>query len=133
MDMRPYRKAKFVKVADVAEPYQQRIAGVVEGKFEKPELVFENGDKLSLSATNVDTLTAAFGFESDAWIGHVVELYPGEGEYQGESVAMVMVRAITAGEKQDVEPVRRAPSKPPVTKQSGGGGLNDDIPFGPCM
>ncbi len=79
MDMKQFRKAKFLKVADVRDrPRHERIAGVVMGEFGKPDLIFESGDRLGLSATNNETLADAYGWESNDWRGHVVELSVGQ-------------------------------------------------------
>src|SRR5690349_9598729 len=42
MDMREFRKSRFIRVEDCRNPRQMRIAGVVPGKYSKPDLVFEN-------------------------------------------------------------------------------------------
>jgi hypothetical protein len=114
MDMRQFRKPRFLKVDDVRDqPRQERIAGVVMGQFKKPDLVLESGDKLGLSATNSEMLSSAYSFESEEWIGHLIELYVGKGTFEGEDVDMILVRPISKAEKgeQALEPVRKPPSK----------------------
>ena len=54
MDMRKYSGEHFVKVDDVKDgPIKGQIAVVKEGKWDKPNIVFESGDVLSLNATNI--------------------------------------------------------------------------------
>jgi hypothetical protein len=115
MDMRQFKKPKFLKVEDIRStgPRQMRIAGCVMGQFKKPDLVFESGDKLGLSATNAEILSEAYSFESEEWAGHLIELYVGKGTFEGEDVDMVLVRPISKAEnsKQPLEPVKKTPSK----------------------
>jgi hypothetical protein len=132
VDMREFRKTKFLKVEDCREPRQMRIAGVVTGKYSKPDLIFENGDRLGLSATNVEILSEEYGWESEQWGGHLVELYVGQGQFEGEMVDMVLIKPLSKmeGTEQpaDKTPVRKAPDKPPGAQKSGGG-MDDEIPF----
>jgi hypothetical protein len=54
MDMRRYSGEAFIKVDDVREgPLQMQIAVVREGKFEKPDLVFESGEAFSVNSTTI--------------------------------------------------------------------------------
>ncbi len=54
MDMRKYSGESFIKVDDVRDgPLQMQIAVIKEGKFDRPELVFESGEIFSLNATNI--------------------------------------------------------------------------------
>jgi hypothetical protein len=86
MDMRTFKKPRFLKVEDFRNGSRQmRIAGVLQGKYEKADLVFESGDKLGLSATNLDTLAAAYGWESDGWVGHAIELFVWPGRIRGQT------------------------------------------------
>jgi hypothetical protein len=132
MDMREFRKAHFLKVENCRQPKQMRIAGVVPGKYSKPDMVFENGDRLGLSATNVETLSDAYGFDSENWAGHVVELFVGKGVFDGDEVDMVLVKPLSPAadtEQAAAEPpVRKAPDKPAIVKQAGAG-FDDEVPF----
>jgi hypothetical protein len=131
MDMRKFRKAKFLKVEDCRQPQQMRIAGVTVGQFDKPDVFFENGDRLGLSATNVDVLTDAYGWESDGWIGHVVELYVDKGTFKGDPVDMVMLRPISKveGEETVPTPEKKAPNRPPQLAKPVSTDMDDTIPF----
>jgi hypothetical protein len=131
MDMREFRKTKFLKIDDCREPRQRRIADCVPGKYSKPDLVFENGDRLGLSATNVEILSDAYGFESAQWAGHVIELGVGIGKFDGEDVEMIIVKPISkaAGGAQATESVKRAPNKPPELKSQASSSLDDQADF----
>lgn len=96
INMKKYAGETFLKVADVRDgPLQLQIAAVREGKFDRPDLVFETGDVLSLNATNTKILMRAFGSDSDTCIGKWIELYHGEIEYQGHMQEAVLVRPIS--------------------------------------
>jgi hypothetical protein len=133
MDMREFRKAKFLKVENCREPRQMRIAGAVLGKYSKPDLIFENGDRLGLSATNIEILSDTYGFESDQWAGHLVELYVGQGQFEGEMVDMVLVRPLSKAEGTEqsatTEPVKKAPKPPQQPNKSSGNSMDDEIQF----
>ena len=96
MDMRQFSGEHFIKVIDLADgPIPERIAGARMGKYEKPDLLFESGDVLSLNQTNNDILRRAYGDDSDDWIEKDVELYQGQIKYQGNMQDAVMVRPIS--------------------------------------
>jgi hypothetical protein len=132
MDMRAFKKPRFLKVDDFRNGSRQmRIAGVLSGKYDKPDLVFETGDKLGLSATNIETLAEAYGWESDSWADRLVELYVGKGKYDGEDIDMVLVKPISKAEREETakEPAKKkAPNKPPQLAKPAGS-LDEEIPF----
>jgi hypothetical protein len=118
MDMRQFSGETFIKLDDVrGNPLLQKIAEIKTGKFEKPNLVFESGEALSLNATNNRVLIRNFGPDSDAWIGKEVELYAGQVEFQGKPLDAVLVRPISPTPK---------PSKKPAPKPAD---MNDEVPF----
>jgi hypothetical protein len=132
MDMREFRKTRFLKVEDYRKPRQERIAGVVPGKYSKPDLVLESGDRLGLSATNIETLSDSYSWESEQWPGHLIELYVGQGPYEGNMVDMVLIRPLSPaegdGQPANEPPAKKAPNKPPELKSSDAG-IDDEIPF----
>jgi hypothetical protein len=120
LDMRQYRGGAYVKVDDVRDhPLQERIAAVSEGQFGRPEITFESGRKLSVNATNTERLIDAYGWRSDDWIGHLLELYLGSIKYKGEDQDAVLVRPISKPERPVEEPMKRKPNLP----------NDDDPPF----
>jgi hypothetical protein len=129
MDMKKFSGNAFLKVDDVRDgPLQERIAGVVMGRFDKPDLIFESGDRLSLNATNNKTLIKAYGADSDDWIGHMVELFLGEIEYQGKPQAAILVRPVSEAESDEQPATEPAKRKKPA-KKSPGGEFDDEIQF----
>jgi len=96
MDTQKFSGGSFVKVANVKEgPIKERIGTVTLGKWDKPNLVFESGNLLSVNATNNQILMRAYGRNSDDWAGKEVELYLGEIEFQGTPREAVLVRPIS--------------------------------------
>jgi hypothetical protein len=131
MDMRQFKKPRFLRVENFRDARPMRIAGVVPGKYNKPDLVFENGDKLGLSATNIETLAEAYGWDSDMWIGHLIELFVGKGQFGGKDVDMVLLKPLSKAEGEEAakEPTKKkAPNKPPQLAKPAGG-MDDEIPF----
>jgi hypothetical protein len=54
MDMRKFSGEHFIKVDDVRDgPLQEMIAGVKLGKYDKPNLVFESGNLLSVKLKTI--------------------------------------------------------------------------------
>jgi hypothetical protein len=100
MDMRKYSGQTFIKVADVRNgPLRMQIAAVREGKYEKPDLVFESGEALSVNSTNNRTLMRAFGSDSNEWVRKYVELALGQIKYQGAWQDAVIVTPISLSGK----------------------------------
>jgi len=121
MDMRKYSGERFIKLADVADgPIRERIVGVREGKYGRPDLIFESGDILSLNSTNNIVLMRAYGPDSDGWADKDVELYQGEIPYEGKPQDAVRVKPIS--------PSMAAKEKAAAAKKLGDQ-LNDDIPY----
>jgi hypothetical protein len=118
MDMRKFSGEHFIKVDDVRDgPVQAQIAAVRMGKYDRPELVFESGDVLSLNVTNNQILVRAYGKNSEDWIAKEIELLLGEIEYLGSMQETVRVRPVSP----PLKPVDQ--KKPPVD-------FDDEIPFG---
>ena len=118
MDMSKYSGSSFIKVDDVRNgPVRKRIGAVTLGKWDKPNLVFEDGDVLSVNATNNRTLRRAYGNESDGWIGKEIELSLGEIKFQGEPREAVLVRPI-------LPPIKKAKTPEPEQKPD----YNDELP-----
>jgi hypothetical protein len=115
--MRKFNGESFLKVSDVRdEPLRETIANVKVGKFDKPNLVFETGELLSLNATNNHTLIRAYGPNSDDWTGKEVELYAGEIEFEKKPVDAILVRPISP-------PLAASKQTKPHNK------MDDEIPY----
>jgi hypothetical protein len=118
MDMSKFSGETFLKVSDVKDgPLQEQIALVREGRFGKPDIVFESGSLFSINATNNRILCRAYGADSDAWAGKEIELYLGEIEFQKEMRPAVLIRPIS--------PPIKKPKKPPAQKPD----FNDEVAF----
>jgi hypothetical protein len=127
MDMSQYAGEHFLKVDDVREgPLRLRIAFAREGKYDKPDLVFESGEVLSLNATNLRTLIRAYGRNSEDWAGKDLEAELGQVMFQGKPQDGVIVNLISP-------PIpaaqMTAPKDEPATKRNGDGDMDDSIPF----
>jgi hypothetical protein len=118
MDMTKYIGSVFLKVEDIeaSGPRRVTIIDVQEGKFDKPDLHFDDGTCLSCNATNGRVLAKEYGFESDDWIDKEVELVVGEIPYQGKPQKAILVRPISP-------PIEN--KKPPNSKPE----FDDSIPF----
>ena len=94
-------------VADLAA-----ISGAVSGTVSvpsRPDITFESGRKLSVNVTTNETLVVAYGYDSDAWIGDVIELFISDGEYNGKPIKLIKVRPISkAGALRRSQAVRAA-------------------------
>jgi hypothetical protein len=120
MDMRKYSGEAFLKVSDVRDgPLQMQIAAIREGRYDKPDAVFETGEALSLNATNRKILVRAYGPDSDDWVGKVIELFLGEIEFQKQMHEAVLVRPVSP-------PLKAAERTKPAQKRSAD--FDDEIP-----
>jgi len=80
------------------KPRKFTIAAVALEEFDNGEkklaVHFAGEDQaLPLNATNRNTLTEAFGDETDAWEGKSVTLKPGMTTFQGKPVPTIFVEA----------------------------------------
>jgi hypothetical protein len=110
----------FLKVDDFAEgeSAEETIAKVEEGKYGLV-LTLDSGSQFSLNATNWRTLSKAYGYESDNWIGKRIELIRGEVPYKGEPVPSLILKT-TSPSLSEAE--RKLSVKPAPE-------IDDDIPF----
>ena len=96
IDMRKYGGEYYLTIADVRDgPLRMKIVDVREGKYDKPDLIFETGDALSLNATNRRVLMRAYGPTSDTWISKDIELVLGETEFQGKPQESVLTKPVS--------------------------------------
>ena len=123
MDITKYLGSAFLRVGDVKVngPIRMVIESVTEGKFNKPDLTFDDGTRLSLNVTNTRTLARAYGTDGAGWIGKEIELYLGETEYEGKLQESILVKPISP-------PVEKKPP-PPKPKNSSGGDMDDEVPL----
>ena len=112
----------------------------------KPVLYFQGKNKgLVLNKTNATKIAKTYGDDSDLWVGHQIELYPSETDFQGETVPCIRVRAPqnTPGVQQAAAQAQAPLSAPqpapePAPTQQGqrlqsmpaqDSDLDDDIPW----
>ena len=98
------------------------IESVTEGKFDKPDLTFDDGTRLSLNVTNTRILARAYGTDSADWIDKEIELNVGETEYQGKLQESILVKPISP-------PIEKRPPPKPKGESDKRGDLDDEIPF----
>jgi hypothetical protein len=131
VDVRKYTTG-LIRPEDLhSGPRQERIINVyISQKYDVPVLVFESGDEMLAFAGSGRALAKAYGFESDDWRGHVVELSLGSyTNKDGEKKEIINLKPITArdGSSSNGGPQRADPATLP--KLSPKDDLSDDIPF----
>jgi hypothetical protein len=94
VDLSKYAGSKFIKVDDLAKGPQRKTLEAIElGKFDRPVAVFSDQKRMSLNATNVNTLINIFGStESDDLLGQEVELFVGEVKLKDGLTKSVLLR-----------------------------------------
>jgi hypothetical protein len=119
MDVSKYFGGTFLKVEDLKgrDPIRTRIVDVTMGSFDKLNLEFDDGAKMSVNATNGRALARAYGYESDDWINKEVELSVGRVEYQGNKVDSIVIKPLSEASKEKAPP-KRTPDP-----------FDDEIPF----
>ena len=97
MDVSKYMKAAFLKLGDVkvSGPLRLIITDVEEGKYDRPDVSFDDGTRLGLNVTGRRNLVRAWGSDTHAWIGKEVELNVGETEINGQVQEMIVVTPIS--------------------------------------
>ena len=125
MDMRKYAGDQFLRVDDVRDgSLSVQIAGIKPGKFDKPDMIFETGEILSLNATNTKILVRAYGPNSDDWLGKKIELTLGQIEFQKKMQDAILVKPISPvlgdAERQQAQDRVAASNRDE---------MDDDIPF----
>jgi hypothetical protein len=110
---------------------QERIINVyISDKFDVPVLVFESGDEFLVWPSNGRVLAKAYGFESEDWRGHVVELSLGSyvDKKDGQTKDTVILKTITSrdGISANGGPQRVDPAKLPKTVDED---MDDGVPF----
>jgi len=145
-DIRTAFPSKYLRAADIAAmPNGTARLKIAALEFEmmktktgeeesKPILYFEKAKKgIVLNKTNSDRIAGSYGWETDLWIGHVVELYVAEVSAFGETVDAIRVRipkaappaARAAAPQRHTEPMQEPPEDGPEPGDLDG----DEIPF----
>jgi hypothetical protein len=111
-----YLKNNFLNVEDIkaSGPIRGTIAAVTAGRFEKLNLIFDDGTQVSCNQTSCKALARAYGKESDNWIGKEVEVTLGNILYDGEMSEAILIKPISP-------PIEKKASPPSQ--------FGDEIPF----
>jgi hypothetical protein len=124
-DMRKYAgSATFIKFEDCETPIESVIMEVKEGKFGKPDLILESGDKFSVNATNAKILIKAYGPDDGDWLSQRIRLVQGKTKYQGNLTDSVIIQPLSPGRPEEQ---RTKPS--PANHHQGDTEMDDEIPF----
>jgi hypothetical protein len=130
MDMREYSGTVFLKADDVRDgPRRERIVKVGIGKFDRPLVEFDGGDRLTLNVTNCKTLIKHLGLDSRDWVGAEIELFLGTTTYNGEQTDSVLIRPLSV---KPPKPAAQAQQRSQQNAHGGGytrGDMDDEIPF----
>jgi hypothetical protein len=107
MDMKKYLGSAFLTVADikVSGPRRVTITDVSEGRYDKPNLTFDDGTRLGCNVTNCRILAKAYGRSSADWLDKEVELVVGEIEYQRKPQEAVLVKPISPPIEKRASPI----------------------------
>jgi hypothetical protein len=104
MDMSRYAGSSFLKPEHLADgPRVETITNIQDGRFDRPKLAFESGEKLSLNIANTRALCRVFGPNSHDWLKKTVELSAGTTEFKGETVATIIVRPVSAAVPKEAQ------------------------------
>jgi hypothetical protein len=120
MNVREFIQGTFLKPDDIGDtPVTLTIANVALGKWDKLDLTFADGSKLSLNATNGRALAKAWGYESSSWIDKLVEARVGTIPFDGKDQPSILLKPVSpAMSARELALVK--PAEPD---------LSDDIPF----
>ena len=130
MDINSLFPSNYLKAADLqGQPRRVTIAGCAPeplGQGEtKPVLRFAGLPRgLVLNRTNAAVLAAAFGTETTAWVGQLVELYPDVTMFQGRATPCIRVRSAMAA----VPFTPAAPVPPPIAPPPAPAAHLNDVP-----
>lgn len=118
--------SKYLKASDLQGCTVRVIMDDIQtetiGKDTRPVLYFKGKDKgLVLNKTNAGNIAQVYGDDTDAWMGHPLDMFPTLVDYQGKSVDAIRVKA----------PSLRPQPRPtaPVKTDHVDDGLDDSIPF----
>ena len=133
MDMRKYASG-FVRPDDVRDgPLLETIINVyISEKFECPVLTFESGNEFTLFnySDNARAMKKAYGWESEDWLGHVVELSLGtyiDKKDNTEKETVVLTPKSSRDGTSNGGPQRTDPAKLPAPPRKND--MDDEIPF----
>jgi hypothetical protein len=125
MDMSRYAGSSFLKPEHLADgPRIETITNVEEGGFDRPELVFESGDKLSLNKTNTRILLHAFGPNDVDWLGKSIEMSAGETTFKDQIVPTIVVKPVSPAVPKEAQQPLPEPAPRDLRDD-----MADEVPF----
>ena len=80
-------------VATISKLEMETVGQGAEAKT-KPVLYLENEKPIVLNASNLETLSDAFGDDTDAWVGHKIKIRCVKTQFQGKTVDGLRVEPI---------------------------------------
>lgn len=125
IDMSEYTSSQYLRVADLKEVEGGTIKATivnieVNEKYDKPDLILDDGSILSCSPTNCNILTRHYGARSDDWLKKEIELFVDTFDINGVQKEGIKVRPISPPlppeKKQPIKSRKRDP-------------FDDSIPF----
>ena len=138
MDTRKFATGLYLKAADVQDGMIKQNINVSEsdGKFgPKLNIWFLDGNRLSLSGTNVRELHRAYGTDSDSWLDKNVRLAVKDYvNNDGKPGKMIVLTAIDPEVPREERPrlTTSIPQEKPPPKTTNGSprpDMDDEIPF----
>ena len=132
--------SKYLKAADFTSGPQNAVIGslamevITEGHDAQPVLYFHGQTKgLVLNKTNANMIAHTLGPETDAWMGHTIQLFVEPVSFQGRIVDAIRVRTAppAAAAPVTAPPVAEppAPKQAPPAPQSSAEPFDDTIPW----
>jgi hypothetical protein len=122
IDVRKYLKKSFIGLDDVLDGSMTlKIAEVVEGQYDKLNLIFSSGQKFALNKENTGRLFRDLGEDVEGWIDHDVKLFKGVFQTQNGETDGVELEVLRPETKPAAKPA--ADAKPKL------GDMDDEIPF----
>jgi hypothetical protein len=108
--------SSYIRAADLQDRNVKVVMDHVKmediGSDHKPVLYFQGKEKgLVLNKTNANTISSAYGDDTDDWVGKELVLFPTVTDFQGRSVDAIRVRKPAA--KDGARPVVHVPQQPP--------------------
>ena len=94
---------------------------------QKPVVYFQGKEKgMVLNLTNANYISAYIGDETEAWVGHAIELYVAKVQFGRKMVDGLRVRMPATGQENPPAPPPPEPAQPQRQAPSD---LDDEIPF----
>jgi hypothetical protein len=126
--------SKYLKAADLngtarKVKIERVTVEILNGENErKPVASFQGVNKaLVLNRTNASIIGTAFGEDTDAWSGCVIELFPDKTLFQGRMVDCIRVRIPLRSQAQSAH--QKPAAQPPADAGAELSDIQDDVPW----